>query len=188
MYSALYLMETLVLVGCIFLCTPLIRRYGKRNTALAGAAVALIGQIIFVMNPYSFSWMVMSCIIRAIGLAPLNAGVFGMIGDVVEYGQWKTHLRQESMIFAGGSIGTKVGSGVASAAMTGLLAAAGYVSSAGGAAVQPQTALDMIVNIYKFGPMIVAGAAVVTLSLYHLDKKYNSIMEELTKREAAGVL
>lgn len=188
MYSALYLMETLVLVGCIFLCTPLIRRYGKRNTALAGAAVALIGQIIFVMNPYSFSWMVMSCIVRAIGLAPLNAGVFGMIGDVVEYGQWKTHLRQESMIFAGGSIGTKVGSGVASAAMTGLLAAAGYVSSAGGAAVQPQTALDMIVNIYKFGPMIVAGAAVVTLSLYHLDKKYNSIMEELTKREAAGVL
>ena len=96
MYSALYLMETLVLVGCIFLCTPLIRRYGKRNTALAGAAVALIGQIIFVMNPYSFSWMVMSCIVRAIGLAPLNAGVFGMIGDVVEYGQWKTHLRQEN--------------------------------------------------------------------------------------------
>lgn len=30
------------------------------------------------------------------GLAPLNAGVFGMIGDVVEYGQWKTHLRQEN--------------------------------------------------------------------------------------------
>lgn len=130
----------------------------------------------------------MSCIVRAIGLAPLNAGVFGMIGDVVEYGQWKTHLRQESMIFAGGSIGTKVGSGVASAAMTGFLAAAGYVSSAGGTAVQPQAALDMIVNIYKYGPMIVAGAAVVTLSLYHLDKQYSSIMEELTRREAAGVL
>ncbi|GAB6103249.1 hypothetical protein JCM17039_00030 [Blautia glucerasea] len=30
------------------------------------------------------------------GLAPLNAGVFGMIGDVVEYGQWKTHFRQEN--------------------------------------------------------------------------------------------
>ena len=30
------------------------------------------------------------------GLAPLNAGVFGIIGDVVEYGQWKTHLRQET--------------------------------------------------------------------------------------------
>lgn len=30
------------------------------------------------------------------GLAPLNAGVFGMIGNVVEYGQWKTHLRQEN--------------------------------------------------------------------------------------------
>ncbi len=60
----------------------------------------------------------MSCVARAIGLAPLNAVVFGMAGDVVEYGQWKTHVRQESLIFAGGSIGTKVGAGLASAAMT----------------------------------------------------------------------
>ena len=62
---------------------------------------------------------------RAIGLAPLNAVVFGMVGDVVEFGQWKTHIRQESLIFAGGSIGTKVGAGLASAAMTGLLSLAG---------------------------------------------------------------
>lgn len=46
----------------------------------------------------------------------------------------------------------------------------------------------MIVNIYKYGPMIVAAAAVITLSFYHLDKQYSSIMEELTRREAAGVL
>ena len=56
-------------------------------------------------------WTVMSCLARAVGLAPLNAVVFGMIGDVVEFGQWKTHVRQKSLIFAGGSIGTKVGAG-----------------------------------------------------------------------------
>ncbi len=37
MYSALYLTETLVLVACIFLCAPLIKKFGKRNTAFAGA-------------------------------------------------------------------------------------------------------------------------------------------------------
>lgn len=87
--------------------------------------------------------MVASCVGRAVGLAPLNAAVFGMIGDVVEFGQWKTHVRQENFIFAGGSIGTKVGAGVASAAMTGLLSAAGYISSAAGAAEQPETALEI---------------------------------------------
>lgn len=188
MYSTLYLTETLVLVGCIFLCAPLIRKYGKRNAALAGAFVALAGQFLFFLNPSSFPWMVMSCVTRAVGLAPLNAAVFGMIGDVVEFGQWKAHIRQESLIFAGGSIGTKVGSGVASAAMTGLLSAAGYISSASGTVTQPPQALDMIINIYKGGPLIVAVLAVITLSLYKLDRKYPAIMEELAKREARGEL
>ena len=186
MYSALYLTETLVLVACIFLCAPLIRKFGKRNVALIGAYIALGGQLLFFLNPTNFAWLVMSCVMRAIGLAPLNAAVFGMIGDVVEFGQWKTHIRQESLIFAGGSIGTKVGSGVASACMTGLLSMAGYISSSTGTVVQPQQALDMIVNIYKGGPLIVAVIAVITLTLYKLDGKYSSIMLELTQREACG--
>ena len=68
-----------------------------------------------------------------------EAVVFGMVGDVVEFGQWKTHIRQESLIFAGGSIGTKVGAGLASALMTDLLSFAGYVSTSAGAAAQPES-------------------------------------------------
>ncbi|MEY8309214.1 MFS transporter [Erysipelotrichaceae bacterium 51-3] len=188
MYSTLYLTETLVLVGCIFACTPLIRKFGKRNAALMGALVALFGQMLFFFAPYNFYMLLFSCIIRGIGLAPLNAVVFGMIGDVVEYGQWKNHIRQESLIFAGGSIGTKVGSGVASAMMTGLLAMAGYISSSAVAVSQPQSALNMIVSIYKFGPLIIAACAVVTLLMYQLDKQYDDIMDELTEREAYGIL
>ena len=146
MYSALFLTETLTLVAGIFACTPLIKKFGKRNIALAGSLIALAGQLIFFFNPYSFAWMVMSCLTRAVGLAPLNAVVFGMVGDVVEFGQWKTHIRQESLVFAGGSIGTKVGAGLASATMTGLLSAAGYISTSAGSAAQPDSALNMIVN------------------------------------------
>lgn len=188
MYSALFLTETLTLVAGIFCCTPLIRKFGKRNIALVGAMIALIGQLLFFLNPYSFPWMVMSCVARAIGLAPLNAVVFGMVGDVVEFGQWKTHIRQESLIFAGGSIGTKVGAGFASAAMTGLLSLAGYVSSSVGTAAQPEKALNMIVNIYKFGPILIAAVAFITLALYKLDKIYPDIMKELIERESRGEL
>lgn len=62
----------------------------KRNIAFVGGFVALGGQILFFLNPYSFGFIVMSCVTRAIGLAPLNAVVFSMVGDVVEFGQWKT--------------------------------------------------------------------------------------------------
>lgn len=188
MYSSLFLTEILTLVAGIFACTPLIRRYGKRNIALAGAAIALAGQVLFFFNPYSFSWLAMSCVTRAVGLAPLNAVVFGMVGDVVEFGQWKTHIRQESLVFAGGSIGTKVGAGLASAVMTGLLSIAGYVSSTVGTAAQPASALDMIVNIYKFGPAVIAVVAFITLALYRLDRIYPGIMKELMERESRGEL
>ncbi len=188
LYSALYLTEILVLVAFIFLCTPLIRKHGKRNIALVGSIIALAGQILFFLNPYSVPWMFMSCITRSIGLAPLNAVVFGMIGDVVEYGQWKTHVRQESLIFAGGSIGTKVGAGVASAAMTGLLSLAGYLSTTTGVATQPDSALNMIINIYKIGPIIVAAGVLIVLLFYKLDTYYDKIMNELMEREAKGEL
>ena len=185
MYSTLYLTETLTIVAstCIVL-----KHFGKRNMALAGAVLALAGQLVFFANPYSFQWMLLCCIIRGIGLSPLNAIVFGMLGDVVEFGQWKHHIRQESLIFAGGSVGTKIGSGLASAIMTGLLSLAGYLSSAAGAVTQPQSAIDMIINIYKTGPIIVWVVVIITLVLYKLDKKYETIMEELTERELQGQL
>lgn len=188
MYSTLFLIETLTLVACIFACTPLIKKFSKRDVALIGSVIALIGQLVFFLNPHSFPWMVMSCVTRAIGLAPLNAVVFGMVGDVVEFGQWKTHIRQESLVFAGGSIGTKVGAGFASAIMTGLLSLSGYVSTSAGGAIQPQSTLDMIINIYKYGPVFIAVLACITLALYKLDKIYPSIMDELLDREARGEL
>lgn len=110
LYSFLYLTETLLLVAATFCCPVLLHKFGKRNMSLAGACLALAGQLLFMLNPTSVQWLVFSCIIRAIGLAPLNSIIFGFLGDVVEFGQWKTHLRQESLIFAGGSVGTKIGS------------------------------------------------------------------------------
>lgn len=188
MYSALYLTETLIIVAVTFCSPMLLDRFGKRNMSLAGIILALIGQILFCMNPYSFRWMVMSCVIRGIGLAPMNSVVFGIIGDVVEFGQWKTHIRQESLIFAGGSVGQKLGAGLTSAIITGFLSLSGYISSTAGTIEQPDSAIHMITSLYKFGPMVIWVILIITLSLYKLDKKYPAIIKELEEREARGEL
>ena len=103
------------------------------------------------------------------------------------HGQWKTHLRQESFIFAIGSVGTKLGNGITAAVLTQLLAFSGYVSKAG-VTTQPQSVVNMIMNIYKVGPLIVWVTVVIILLLYRLDKKYPMIMKELEEREARGEL
>lgn len=188
MYSSLYLTETLIIVVATFLSPMLLKKYGKRNMSLSGACLALVGQLIFCLNPTNLGFMVFSCIIRGLGLAPLNSIVFGFLGDVVEFGQWKNHIRQESLIFAGSSVGMKVGAGLTSAIITGLLSLSGYISSTSGAMEQPDSAIRMIINIYRFAPLVVWVSVIITLSLYKLDKMYPMIMKELTEREAKGML
>lgn len=186
LYSTLYLAETLVLVAGTF-CSPLLlKKFGKRNMSLAGACLAFAGQLAFFINPQSVEWLFFSCVVRAIGLAPFNSVVFGMLGDAVEYGQWKTHVRQESMVFAGGSVGSKIGAGLTSAAITGLLELGGYISTTTGGTTQPDSALQMIINIYKFGPLVIWAVIIIVLALYQLDKKYDRIMKDLAAREARG--
>ena len=119
------------------------------------------------------------------GLQPVHAQL-GV--DAVEYGQWKTHIRQEGLIFSGGSVGTKVGSGLTSAALTGLLSYVGYVASSSGAVAQSQDVINMIVSIYEWGPIFVWAVLLLILFFYKLDKVYPQIMRDLIAREAKGEL
>jgi len=189
LYSGLYLLETLITIAVMAIFSPrLLQRFGKRNMSLAGVLIAFIGHVIFLLNPYDFNWVVFSCVVRGIGFAPVQSVIFGFLGDAVEYGQWKTHIRQEGLIFSGGSVGTKVGSGLTSAIITGMLSYAGYVSSTTASAVQPESAINMIVNTYVWGPIFVWVVLFVLLYFYKLDKQYPQIMRDLVAREAKGEL
>lgn len=184
MYSTLYFLETAILVFGAMATPALIKRFGKRNSTLAGSILAIGSHMLVFINPYSFFWLLFVTVIRSIGVSQLNATIFGMLGDVVEYGYWKNGIRQESLIFGGGSLGFKVGTGITSAIITGLMSYSGYISSSSQAVLsQPDSAVDMIVNIYKFGPLIIWAAAIVLLLVYKLDREFSAIMKDITERE-----
>lgn len=186
LYSFIYTAEIVSLIVGALACPLLLRRFNKRDLSLLGCVIVVVAQALIMLHPTSFSWILTMTIIRSLGQAPLTSVVFGMMGDVVEYGQWKSHIRQESLIFGAGSLGFKVGTGVTSAIMTMLLEAAGFLSSTTGGAVQPESAKEMIAAIFYWGPILVWAVAIVVLLLYRLDKIYPTIMKELAEREARG--
>lgn len=186
MYSTLYMAEAVTLIAGALICPVLLKKFNKRDLSLAGCILAVAAQFVFFMNPHSFGLAMGTTIVRALGEAPLTAVVFGMMGDVIEYGQWKSHIRQESLVFGGGSLGFKLGVGLTSAVISALLNASGYISSSTGGAVQPETAKTMIMSIYKYGTTFIWVIAVVVLIFYKLDKIYPRIMKDLTERELRG--
>ncbi len=187
MYSVLYFLETVIMILGAMACPALIKRWGKRNVTLAGSILAIVSHLAVFLNPYSFYWFFAVTLIRSFGVSQLSATIFGMMGDVVEYGYWKNGYRQESLIFGGASLGFKVGTGITSAIMTGLLTYSGYISSTTGSMTQPESAVHMIENIYKYGPLIIWGAAAVILLVYRLDKEFPQITAELEERESAEI-
>ncbi len=186
LYSLLYMAENITLIAGALACPRLLRRFGKRDLCLAGCVLAVLAQLLLFVNSYSFPLLFAVSIIRAIGQAPITAVIFGMMGDVVEYGHWRFGIRQESLIFGGGSLGFKIGSGISAAVVTAMLGAAGFVSSVSGGNAQPESAKHMIVAIYQFGILAIWVAAAIVLVLYRLDKQYPSIVAELQEREKHG--
>ncbi|MBS7008761.1 MFS transporter [Anaerostipes sp.] len=187
-YSILYMGENITLIAGALLCPVLLKKFSKRNLCLAGCVIAAGSQAALLLNQHSFHWMLAITIIRAVGQAPITAVIFGMMGDVIEYGQWKSHIRQESLIFGGGSLGFKIGSGVSAAIVTSLLGMSGFISSATGGAIQPESAKQMIVNLYQYGILFIWAAAIIVLIFYRLDKIYPQIMQDLAERENRGEL
>lgn len=179
----LSVVERVPLVAITFLLPLFLKRLGKRNLALIGAILAICSHLLVILFPYSLQMLTVSAALRGLGVAPLSGVMFAMIADSVEYGQWKTHIRAEGIIFSAATVGLKVGAGFGGWAITAFLGAAGFDGSL---AVQSTSALSAISNLYKFGPVIVWTVVMLILLAYHLDRDYDRIIEELSVREKNG--
>lgn len=163
-------------VLCMVLALPVIKRYGKRNVAMVGTVIALIGSFIILIDPYSLPLLIATNVIKGIGGAAVVAILFALLADTIEYGEWRNGVRTEGLIYSAGSFGAKVGTGFGTAVVGWMLAAAGFVS---GAAVQPESAQSMIVFIFLWLPILFNLLMIIILYFYKLDKEFPRILADL---------
>lgn len=178
--SAISLIPTLV---CMPFVAPLSKKYGKRNVALVGSVISIAGQVMMLINPTAFSWLIVCNVVKGIGSAGLTGTLFAMVADTIEYGQWKTGKRIEGMLYSSTTFGAKIGAGVGMSIAMGILSAASYD---GLAAVQAASAVSAIRNLYLLAPLPFLIALPIFYAFYKLDKIYPQVMADLEKREQAG--
>ena len=180
--SAIFLIPVLV---CMPFVAPLSKKYGKRNVALVGSIISVVGQAAMLLNPLSFGWLIACNVIKGVGRASLTGTLFAMVADTIEYGQWKTGKRVGGMLYSSTTFGAKIGAGVGMAIAMGILGAAGYD---GIAATQSAAALSAIQNLYLLAPLPFLIAMPILYYFYKLDKIYPKVMADLEAREREGKL
>lgn len=184
LYNILYILEIIAMIAAMLLTPVFLKKYSKCQVCLASCLIGVAGQLILLPAPSSMPLILLNAVLRGACFGPFNSVVYSFVGETVEYGYWKYNVRQESLITASCLVGAKIGFGIMTSITTGLLSLSGYISTTAEIMhAQPASVLDMITNLYIFGPLAVFALIALLLTFYDLEKKMPSIMSDLQKRQ-----
>ena len=169
----------------IILFTPLARKmvskYGKKELATVGAIISIIACVLMLVLPITadgkgMAIYVVCQLFNSLGMGIYSTVSWAMMGDAIDYNEWKTNNREEGTVYALHSFFRKLAQGVGPAIALIIMVALGYV----GANEGNQT-LEVATNMRYLVPGLYLFSAVmqfVGLSLiYNLDKKTLATMQ-----------
>jgi len=171
-----------------FVMAPIVKRKGKRVTALIGICTSIFGSLLVAFLGATLPIVLIATVFRAFGGACIIGTLFAMINDTVEYGEWKTGVRTTALVSTASAFGANIGNGIGMAIVAFALTIGGYVARDvfhDGPTGQSEAALSAISFVFIWIPIILLVGMAVILCFYNLDKEYPKILEELKARKAA---
>lgn len=109
-----------------------------------------------------------------------NTAIYAVIPDCVEYGEWKTGLRNDGFQYAFISLGNKVGMAIGTSLLAAVLEMCGYVANQ----QQNPAVLSVIRHSFTTVPGILWVVTAAVLLFYRLNKEtYNRIIQEIAHRK-----
>ena len=172
--------------------TKLVKKYGKKEVASIGSIAGLIGGAILCVFP--FCPMKIQLIVYMVGLVFFGLGMgfyncvsWAMMGDAIDYQEWKTGKREESVVYALHSFFRKLAQGVGPAAVIAIMGTSiiGYESALGTIGQSAETAANLcwlVAGLYMLSAVCqFVGVGII----YNIDRKtLGKMTEELAARKA----
>lgn len=111
-----------------------------------------------------------------------NTAIYAIIPDCVEYGEWKTGIRNDGFQYAFVSLGNKLGMAIGTAALAGVLGMLGFKANR----VQSAAVQSVIHHSFSTIPGVLWLITAAVLYFYQINKNsYNRIIAELAARKDA---
>ena len=173
--------------------TKLVRKFGKKEVATIGSIAGLVGGAIlciFPLCPKNIQLIVYMAglIFFGLGMGFYNCVSWAMMGDAIDYQEWKFGKREESVVYSLHSFFRKLAQGVGPAAVIAIMGTAliGYQEQLGTIGQSAQTAENLcwlVAALYMLSAVCqFVGVAII----YNIDRKtLNKMTDELNERRAA---
>ena len=179
----------------IVLFTPLARKlvvkFGKKELATAGSICSVIACVLMLVLPISPSGSglviyILCQLINSLGMGIYSTVSWGMMGDAIDYNEWKNGTREEGTVYSMHSFFRKLAQGLGPSLALFIMAGLGYSEINAGNQLF-SVALNMrylVASLY----LVSALMQFVGLGLiYNLDKKSVEKMNaELAERHASN--
>ncbi len=166
-------------IGMILFSTPLSKRYGKVLTcAVCSALSGIISISIFFIPGANLSVVLFLLVLAGFISGPTMSLSFARLADTIEYGEYKTGVRVEGLTYAAGSMGGKIGSGIAGVIVGIILSATGYVPDS----VQTDLAITGIKTLMFIIPGVSLILSALLLLCSDLDKVYPDAIRALARK------
>jgi glucuronide carrier protein len=185
LYIVMTTVQTLAMVAAAAFVPKVVATMGKKRAYVLAGVVAAASAVAFALAPGSIAAIGIACYgILGLGLGAINALIFALQADTVEYGEWRSGVRAEGASYSVLSFMRKAGQGIGGAAAAYTIGFGGYVS---GAATQSDAALTSIRVAAGVIPAVAVGAAVAVMLAYPLtEKAFRTLVAELAERRAAA--
>ena len=170
----------------IIVFTPLARKmvvkYGKKELATVGALVSVVSSACMIVLPITpdakgMLIYIICQLFNSLGLGIYSTVSWAMMGDAIDYNEWKTGNREEGTVYALHSFFRKLAQGVGPAVALVIMVALGYVGANEGnqTAEVARNMRYLVAVLYTFSAL----CEFVGLGLiYNLDKKSLAKMTE----------
>jgi glucuronide carrier protein len=183
LYIVMTAVQTLAMVAAAALIPAAVGKIGKKRAYVLSGIIASVAAIGFALAPGSTPALGIACYgVLGVGLGAINALIFALQADTVEYGEWKSGVRAEGASYAILSFTRKAGQGIGGAAAAYTIGLGGYVS---GAASQSDAAVRSIKIAAGIVPAVSVAAAVAVMLAYPLtEQAFRRVVAELAERRA----
>ena len=156
--------------------------YKKGNIYLA--IVGIIGSVFLVIDPTNLVFLFIFLVLNGLSQGVGSISGYPMYGDVVEYGQWKTGIRSQGLIFSSFTLCQQISAGLGAFLISVVLSVTGYTAAA--AVQMPQTVNGIMIAFVAL-PLVLNIIRIFMYCFYKIDKKkYNQIITELEQRNISG--